>query len=181
MPQPAPPNHPTLRRTLTGFLVLAGIILISLFIWPTPYRYEQLAVGSGVYAARIHRISGQMQMLRSGGWELLEGGNGTLSTLQEIPAEALDALDGWPRIEWGSLHYDITNGSTWTIWELTVVLTVKNERGGVAAQREYRLQNSTSSVRCGPGAAATFLTRLDLHLQDGQTWTAHVASARGTR
>ena len=174
-------KRPAIRWVLTSAAGLVLMVLIGLFVWPTPYTFGQVAIGGSVYRVRVHRVSGAAEMFRTWGWEQIDATATAAATLADLPEEHLALLSGTPRIEWGSLQYDIHNQSPWTVWELTTVLTVRNGFGSVVRTREYTLRNSTSSVRCGPDATATFFARLGFMLQPDETWTARVVGARGTR
>jgi hypothetical protein len=169
-----------LHRLLVGLTAPIVLLLAAFFIWPTPYAYRQVALGESLYNVRISRMSGSTQMLRTWGWENADAVNLAAVTLDDLPQEQMALLDGTPTIDWGSLQYEIHNRSPFTLWELTAVLTVRDSFGSVARTQTYTLRNSTSSVRCSPGATAIFFARLGFNLRPGETWTAHVLRARGT-
>jgi hypothetical protein len=175
-----PRRRPLLRRYLIAVAVSLLVLLGATFVWPTPYAYAQVAIGDSFYNVRVHRLSGVTEIGRTWGWEKIDGLARAATPLAELPAEQLAQLAGTPRIEWGSLQYDLHNRTPWTVWELTAELTVRNRFGTVLRTRTYTLRNSTSSVRCSPGATATFFARLGFNLESGQTWGARVLCARGT-
>lgn len=47
--------------------------LFALFVWPTLYRYDRMSRGPSVYPVRIHRITGEYQVLYPSGWSNVRG------------------------------------------------------------------------------------------------------------
>jgi hypothetical protein len=170
-----------LRRLCLSLAPPALLLLVAAFVWPTPYAYHKVALGDSLYSVRTHRLSGATEMLRTWGWEKTDGLDLAAISLSDLPEEQMTLLEGTPCIDWGALQYEIHNRSSWTLWEMTAVLTVRDSFGSVARRRTYTLTNSTSSVRCSPGATSIFFARLGFNLRPGETWTARVLSARGTQ
>jgi hypothetical protein len=174
-------QHPVRRGVLIALAFLVMVILLTVFIWPTPFAYEEVMVGSAAYNVRIHRFTGRMEMRRTWGWEKIDFPGDDALALTSVDTGALEVTRGYPRIEWGSLQYEITNRSRHTVWEITADLTVTNADGTTAFTREYHLQNAVGSVRCDPGTTALFYARLGFHLKEGQNWKVYMTGARGSR
>jgi hypothetical protein len=54
-----------------GLLCVAGA-LFALVIWPTPYRYQESAIGKERVSVRISRSSGKTERLTKSGWAPME-------------------------------------------------------------------------------------------------------------
>lgn len=58
-------------------LSVAGALLLStvfaLVVWPTPWRTEAGALGGEARTLRIHRLSGEVQVLTGRGWKTIQG------------------------------------------------------------------------------------------------------------
>jgi len=58
----------SLRKLLFGLCLIAIIVLLGLFVWPTLYRYERYRD----IIVRFNRVSGKVQLLSDKGWITLE-------------------------------------------------------------------------------------------------------------
>jgi len=77
------------------FRVSALLIVVVLFAWlawPTPYIFTKITSGDMTYLLRIHRVSGNVDILRAYGWQQMKptSAPGTISVpldqLQLAPA-----------------------------------------------------------------------------------------------
>ena len=53
---------------IIGLVVLACVILFGICVWPTVYRYNRLSK----FPVRIHRLTGEAEMLTGSGWSKCE-------------------------------------------------------------------------------------------------------------
>lgn len=87
-----------LRWLLVGWLAtLSAVLAFAWFIWPTPYGYDRMSVGSsGSFPVRIHRLTGRSQVLYPSGWKEVPGGpsetwdaRAIKATLEKVDIDAL--------------------------------------------------------------------------------------------
>ena len=60
------------RRSIMLLGVLALVVLLAWFVWPTPYEYEDTNLGVGMYSAtkkRTHRFTGRVELYMNGAWK----------------------------------------------------------------------------------------------------------------
>jgi hypothetical protein len=54
---------------IASFLLLGGAgLLLALFVWPTPYRYQQATIGGKTETVRVNRSTGKPERLTARGW-----------------------------------------------------------------------------------------------------------------
>lgn len=57
----------------TGIITTLGIlILLSLFVWPTMYRYDKLQYSNGESLLKINRITGDIYELKNSKWHYIK-------------------------------------------------------------------------------------------------------------
>ncbi len=67
----------TVLRLLWWCVVGALVALFGCYVWPTAYRYDHMTVDGDVVPVRIHRITGEADMLLPDeGWVPAEGDDG---------------------------------------------------------------------------------------------------------
>ncbi len=60
-------------RVLASLIVLAIVVLLATFVWPTRYRYDHMTVDGDLVPVRIDRLSGDADMLvPDDGWVPVE-------------------------------------------------------------------------------------------------------------
>jgi hypothetical protein len=98
--------------------ILAIIIIISFFVWPTMYKYDHIKLGDGTYPNRVNRFSGNTEVLVASGWKEM-GNNYSSSKEQELPTNEKKKIDGRGQFKdiFGREQYigEIYNGTTWTL------------------------------------------------------------------
>lgn len=56
-------------RTHIWLIVLVlGTSLFAVYVWPTQYRYDSVALGDYRLLVRTHRVTGHVQQLTRRGW-----------------------------------------------------------------------------------------------------------------
>ena len=64
-PLDVPATKSKLRKILqVRTLIVFGICLFGWLVWPTPYRYDHMAIGPVSYPVRINRLTGETQVLQ---------------------------------------------------------------------------------------------------------------------
>ena len=66
-------NAQTLLAVIRRGLVLAAALAWLVLVWPTLYRYDHISLEQDTYPVRIHRLTGEAQMLTPDeGWVPME-------------------------------------------------------------------------------------------------------------
>ncbi|NOT35479.1 MAG: hypothetical protein HOP12_15140 [Candidatus Eisenbacteria bacterium] len=62
-------------RLLRRALLLAALAGFLFAVWPTPWRHTHITLEDGTYPVRIHRVTGEAQMLtpEDGWWQMGSG------------------------------------------------------------------------------------------------------------
>jgi hypothetical protein len=55
-------------RWIRLLLFLAVVAAFLAYGWPSLYRYDHISIDGDVYPVRIHRVTGDADMLTSDGW-----------------------------------------------------------------------------------------------------------------
>jgi len=67
-----------IRRLILRLVLLLLALAFLDLVWPTPYRYDHVVVEGDTYPVRIHRWSGNAEMLTPDeGWVPMEPGEGS--------------------------------------------------------------------------------------------------------
>lgn len=91
------------------------------FVWPTPYRYDHIHIGSSVFPVRIHRLTGKTEILLPRGWQERPA---SAEHKEKLPEKELSKLQGeasWDT--WGHFAVSLYNGTEWRIDAITVRVT----------------------------------------------------------
>jgi hypothetical protein len=66
-----------MTRRVFALLLIAVLLGMGAFVWPTQWRYDKITVNSDTYLVRIHRVSGHADILvPEQGWVPAEDGWG---------------------------------------------------------------------------------------------------------
>jgi hypothetical protein len=98
---------------------------------------------------------------------------------KELLPEELAKVTGEAQItNYGWLEFQVYNGSTWTLNEVTVQVEVFDVHKAQKISRLYRLIPEPYASR-GPQTNAKFHAALGFTLDKGETWSFSVSSAKG--
>jgi hypothetical protein len=164
-----------------GIIGIVIVVLLAIFVWPTRYTYDHINIGRNEYPVRINRFTGQAEVLQQNGWRILDKNSSSLNSENEdLPASDISKLSAKPYIPGTGnyLYCDVYNGSDWKVKELIGQFTVFNQDGTVSISRKYQL-GIVYPVR--PYQSDTFITKLDVTINQGQKWELKIIGARGTK
>jgi hypothetical protein len=137
-PIPRPPVRLIPALVVAVLLVALGL---GYFVWPTPWRYDQMTTGSGTFPVRTHRITDRAEILLGPrGW--VHAGNEPQSDkpLRTLSEEEISKVQGTLAItNYGWLDLSLHNGTDRKIRELLVELILDAHGGQPIERREYRL------------------------------------------
>lgn len=165
-------------------MAIAILVVLAVFIWPTRYKYDQIKMGHPAYEApvRIDRFTGKTEILFPEGWRTTDdGGNRAKAqpqSKQELPAEEIAELTGQGQITAdGWVEIEVSNGSNWTLSEVTVLVTVSNAHNMQILSRPYQLLPEVYGDH--PQSSTKFHASLGFELAQGQTWSFSITGAKG--
>jgi len=104
-------------------LLLLGILVYAL--WPTTYRYDQMKIQGNVYPARIHRRTGQTEVLFPTGWRDASGPE----MWEKLPKSELAKLTSLLSIKDDYCTCDLYNGSDWVIKKICLRISITVPQG----------------------------------------------------
>jgi hypothetical protein len=101
---------------------------------------------------------------------------------QILPPEELKKLDGKGSItDYGWFETDIYNGSTWTVNELTIMITVTNKHSNaVELSRKYK-PSLKQYYNGWPLTSSKYHEGLGFELNENQKWNWNIVEARGAK
>jgi hypothetical protein len=83
----------SIKNSLFYLVVMAVVLLCGLFIWPTPYRYDQISIGAYSSPVRINRFTGQAERLIVSGWVTMKtiSGGGDVVPENDLASKPIQA------------------------------------------------------------------------------------------
>lgn len=115
------------------------IVLLTVFVWPTRYRYDHTNIGGRRLPVRMDRVSGRTEVLSEGGWRSPEKLKSAKPRPIGLPYSEQEKIDGRGGIDPGySDRWEVSlyNGTEWRVTELVVELSYKK------FSRKYKLAGS---------------------------------------
>jgi len=142
-----------------------------------------MKVGNNVSPVRIDRLTGRTEVLSlSSGWRQLGVKRLDASIELPLPDSELSKLTGKASINYKRIECDVYNGSNWTVSEVTVKIIIKNSNGTEELAREYRLTPKYAlAENCASLTSQTFDADLGFSLEEKQTFSWNIVSAKGTK
>jgi hypothetical protein len=156
-----------------------GILAFAAFVWPTAYRYDHMKSGETSLPVRVHRITGETEILNRSGWVEVEE-SGTKSTdFKNLPPDEIARLEGTGEVFGSRLTCTVYNRSNWRIREVIVNLKIFDAKSQYPSlDRDYRLSNSYYTEPMDTGLFSDYVW---INLQDGQRFEWYIKSAKGAR
>lgn len=115
-------------------------ILFAIFVWPTLYRYDSLAMGGGShFPVRINRITGSAERLGPSGWLEMESSERTKPNQRVAfitPYPEADMRDA--RIEGQWFKANFYNGFGETLIGIEYTITAKGQNGEIITRKYTR-------------------------------------------
>jgi hypothetical protein len=129
------------QKTLSAAFVVILICTVAVFIWPTLYRFDKMHMSGDIFPVRIHRITGNTEILYPSGWiELKTEG---AAKLHELAKEDINKLSGKLIVSTeGYFKARIYNGTQKKISEIIVNVTLngpqKSDPFGIRHELDVR-------------------------------------------
>jgi hypothetical protein len=104
-------------RRISLVLLLAGVLVLGWFVWPTRYSYDHLPLNKSVYSVRTDRFTGLTEMLTPGGW--VEIGGQPSNASRDLPTAEVSKLTATATWRGDIIELDIYNGTSYQVTEVT--------------------------------------------------------------
>lgn len=170
------------RGIINALVVLAALLLLGVFVWPTRYRYDHINLHGKVRPVRVDRLTGTPEMLSETGWHKMS------ASAAILPADALAKIDVQIKtapsfLDTQSISCEMYNGSDWTVQNVDVEITVQDVGGRETLSRRFRLAPETEDpepIEVLPFTHRRLETDFGFTLKKGESIAYRVVSAMGT-
>ena len=174
-----------LQKAVLGIGFVVSMLLFLLLVWPTPYRYDHMTVQGNVLPVKTYRLTGKTEFLTPSGWrEVDERSNGRQE--EQLPSQDLAKITGTYQIENigkdGRITFQAYNGTEWTVTTIRIEIDVTHGDWHTDDfPRLYDLSPTYPYTHLPPCKSGEFTTDLGFQLQQGDTRSFRIVSARGTK
>lgn len=161
-------------------VVVAGALAFAFFVWPTVYRYDTMSFSPSTrLPVRMNRLTGETEILYKTGWKEVTDGSPVPKGVA-LPADELRKLTGTAGIRGEYFDGDIYNGSSYSVYEITLALTVTDSTGTIVLSRLYQLPYTYEGDKpLKPLHSGSFFHSVGFTLATGQKLSWHIAEAKG--
>ena len=145
-------------------LVVVGLGVFGLTVWPTQWRYDQITEGRRWTQLRTNRVTGTVEILSESGWVRTAAAKGEKVPGDLLPPQEFSKLvvncGIEARVHGGiddaglikTVAVTVTNGSKWIVTSINVSLDVRTATGTMP--HLYQIWGFAPGF-LGPGASAT--------------------------
>jgi hypothetical protein len=166
---------------LCTLFLCATILLIAVFVWPTPYAYDTVAYSPpATYLVKVHRFTGKADILFPTGWVEMRADTTDGRNCIELPAEDLSRIAGTVQVDNERLTCDVYNGSSYRLFCVIISVTVADKHGNPVLTRDYEAYHGTGDL-LWPLHSGAFTQSIRFPLDEGQRLSGSIRGARGVK
>lgn len=131
------------QTIIIGASVCVTLIVVGIFFWVTPYRYEKVKFDKYTLLVRINRLSGYTEILYTDGWREKVREKQT----SPIPKEEIAKIEIRGDFD-GEGHYKfvVFNGTIWTIKKIRLSIGTVYPKDKAMVQRIYEIPVNVSPL-----------------------------------